>query len=352
MSSRRLLVALAACAPFALAACGSDDEGQRASTTPEPEGPKVVATTTIAGDLVRNVAGDRAEVVTMLPVNADPHDYEPRPSDAKALTEAGLVVRSGGDLDEWLDDVVKSAGGDATEVTLIDAVETRKGGHSRGHEEEGQDDGHGHDEEQEPAEKVKSEKDEDHGEEGIDPHWWQNPANAVAAVEAIRAALVKADPEGAGAYDANAKAYTAELRALDTAIAACMRDVPESQRKLVTNHDAFGYVADRYDIEVVGTVIPSVSTQAQASAGAVTELVDTIEREKVKTIFAENTVNQRLERAIADRAGAQVGPPLWSDSLGDERSTGATYLDMLRFNAGALAEGFTGKAGACDLGAG
>lgn len=328
MSSRRLLLALAACAPIALAACGSDDDGQSASTTPAPEGPKVVATTTIAGDLVRNVAGDRAEVVTMLPINADPHDYEPRPSDVEAITEAGVVVRSGGDLDEWLDDVVKSAGGDVTEVTLIDAVETRKGGHSHGHEE-----------------------DEEHGEEGIDPHWWQNPANAVAAVEAIRAALVKADPEGAETYNANAKAYTAQLKELDQAIAACMKDIPASQRKLVTNHDAFGYFADRYDIEVVGTVIPSLSTQAQASAGEVTKLVDTIRDEQVKTIFAENTVNQRLERAIADRAGAKVGPPLWSDSLGDGQSTGATYLDMLRFNTEALAEGFTGDARACDLSA-
>ena len=350
MFSRRLLLALAACAPIALAACGSDDEGQSASTTPAPAGPKVVATTTIAGDLVRNVAGDRAEVVTMLPVNADPHDYEPRPSDAKALTEAGLIVRSGGDLDEWLDDVVKSAGGDATEVTLIDTVETRKGGHAHG--DEGGADEHGHEDDEhghEEGEDQDAKEEADHGDEGVDPHWWQNPANAIAAVEAIRAALVKADPQGAATYDANAKAYTAELQALDKAITACMRDIPESQRKLVTNHDAFGYFADRYDIEVVGTVIPSLSTQAQASAGAVTKLVDTIQDEQVKTIFAENTVNQRLERAIADRAGAKVGPPLWSDSLGDEGSTGSTYVDMLRFNTDALAEGFTGEAGACDL---
>lgn len=364
MSSRRLLLVLAACAPIALAACGSDDESQSASTTPEPAGPKVVATTTIAGDLVRNLAGDRAEVVTMLPINADPHDYEPRPSDAKALTEADLVVRSGGDLDEWLDDVVKSAGGDATEVTLIDAVETREGGHDHGDEEHGhseekaaKDDDHGHGEDDdhghgdEKTSTAEKEEERGHSEEGIDPHWWQNPANAVAAVEAIRAALVKADPEGAATYDANAKAYTAELQALDKAIAACMRDIPESQRKLVTNHEAFGYFADRYDIEVVGTVIPSLSTQAQASAGKVTELVETIEQEKVKTIFPESTVNQRLERAIADRAGAQVGPPLWSDSLGDEQSTGATYVDMVRFNAGALADGFTGETDTCDLSA-
>lgn len=327
MPTRRLLLALAASASLALAACGDDDGGSASSAG----GPKVVATTTIAGDLVRNVAGDRAEVTTVLPENADPHDYEPRPSDAKAVAEAGLVVRSGGDLDAWLDDVVENAGSAATEVTLIDAVQTRRGGHD--HEEEGH-------------------SEEGHAEEEVDPHWWQDPANAVLAVDAIRAALVKADPAGAATYDAHAKAYTAQLQALDQAIAACMDGIPAAQRKLVTNHDAYGYLADRYDIEVVGTVIPSLSTQSQASAGEVTDLIRTIEADDVRTIFAETTVNQRLERAIAERAGAEVGPPLWSDSLGDEDSTGATYLDMVRFNAGALADGFTGTQAACELPAG
>lgn len=324
MSTRRLLLALAATTSVVLAACGDDDGGSASSAG----GPKVVATTTIAGDLVRNVAGDRAEVTTVLPENADPHDYEPRPSDAKAVASAGLVVRSGGDLDAWLDDVVENAGSDATEVTLIDAVQTRRGGHD--HEEEGH-------------------SEEEHAEEEVDPHWWQDPANAVLAVEAIRAALVQTDPAGAATYDENARAYTAQLKALDGAIAACMDGIPAAERKLVTNHDAFGYVADRYDIEVVGTVIPSLSTQSQASAGEVTDLIRTIEAEDVRTVFAENTVNQRLERAIADRSGAEVGPPLWSDSLGDAGSTGATYLDMVRFNAGALADGFTGTQGTCEL---
>lgn len=323
MLTRSLLPAVLATSALAIAACGSDGDGGGATAG---GGPRVVATTTIAGDLARNVAGDRAAVATILPANADPHDYEPRPSDAKAVAEAALVIRSGGDLDAWLGDVVENAGGDTAEVTLMDGVRTRAGGHD--HEAGAEHDG-----------------------EETDPHWWQDPANAVLAVEAIRAALVEADPEGAATYDRNAKAYTEQLERLDAAIAACMRGIPAARRKLVTNHDAFAYFADRYDVEVVGTVIPSLSTRSQASAGEVTDLVRTIREEDVRTIFAENTVNQRLERAIADRAGAQVGPPLWSDSLGDADSTGATYLDMLRFNAGALADGFTGREGACDLAA-
>lgn len=309
MSARPLLPAvLLVAVALALAACGSDSSS---STTGSGDGPNVVATTTIAGDLVRNVGGDRAQVTTILPVNADPHDYEPRPSDAQAVSDADLIVRSGGEVDDWLGDVVTSAGADAAQLDLIDDVRTRK------------------------------------GEGGVDPHWWQNPQNAIAAVEATRAALVKADPDGAATYDANAKAYTEQLTAMDTATAACMDDIPASQRKLVTNHDAFGYFADRYDIDLVGTVIPSLSTQSQASAGEVTDLVKTIKAEGVKTIYAENTVNPKLEQAIADRAGAKVGPQLWSDSLGPKGSTGATYLDMLRFNAGTLADGFTGRKGVC-----
>lgn len=311
MSARPLLPAvLFVAVALALAACGSDSSS---STTGSGDGPKVVATTTIAGDLVRNVGGDRAQVTTILPVNADPHDYEPRPSDAQAVSDADLIVRSGGEVDDWLGDVVTSAGADAAQLDLIDDVRTRK------------------------------------GEGGVDPHWWQNPQNAVAAVEATRAALVKADPDGAATYDANAQAYTEQLTAMDTAIAACMDDIPASQRKLVTNHDAFGYFADRYDIDLVGTVIPSLSTQSQASAGEVTDLVQTIQDEGVTKIYAESTVNPKLEEAIAARAGAKVGPQLWSDSLGPKGSTGASYLDMLRFNAGTLADGFTGRKGVCTF---
>lgn len=307
MISRSLAPLLVSVLALALGACG-DDGG-----APAGQAPEVVATTTIAADLVRTVAGDRAQVDAILPGNADPHDYEPRPSDARTVADAGLVVRSGGELDAWLGDLVDTAGGDADQLDLLAAVSGRS------------------------------------DDDTADPHWWQDPTATVRAVEAIRAALVRADPGGAATYDANARAFTQRIEALDDAIAACMRAIPRAQRKLVTNHDAFGYFADRYDIDVVGTVIPGRSTRSQASAGEVADLVRTIEEEDVRTIFSESTVNQRLERAIADRAGAKVGPPLWSDALGPEGSTGATYLDMLRFNAAALADGFTGRTGTCEL---
>jgi zinc/manganese transport system substrate-binding protein len=315
------LLLLALATALAAAGCGDSADGSAGGET------TVVATTTIAGDLVRNVGGERVEVDTLVPAGADPHGHEPRPSDAVAISEAALVVKSGGDLDEWLDELIENAGGDAAEVTLLDSVETIEGGHS---DEEGEAD----------------EESEAHDDE-IDPHWWQDPRNAILAIEAIRDALGEADPDGRRAYERNARAYIAELRALDDEIERCMERVPPDKRKLVTTHDALGYFAERYDVEVIGSVIPSLSTQAQPSAKDVDALVEQIEDEGVEAIFPEAAVSQRLERSISREAGAEVGGELWTDSLGGEGSRAETYLDAMRSNANALAEGMSGGRVTC-----
>jgi ABC-type Zn uptake system ZnuABC Zn-binding protein ZnuA len=304
----RSLVAFVAAAAVAatLAACGGDSGGSA-------NAPVAVATTTQVADLARAVAGNRSEIRQILQPNSDPHEYEPRPSDVKAVAGVGVVLRSGGDLDAWLDGVLRNAGSDADVVTLIDAVTPRRS------------DGR------------------------VDPHWWQDPRNAIAAVRRIRDALIAADPGGRRAYTANAGAYVAKLRALDRAIASCMRAIPAAERRLVTDHDALGYYADRYGIEVVGTVIPALSTQAQASAGAVARLVRTIRAQGVSTIFPESSVNAKLARAIARDAGATVGPALYADTLGPKGSAGETYIGALRFNTQALAAGFTAGKRRCQL---
>jgi ABC-type Zn uptake system ZnuABC Zn-binding protein ZnuA len=298
-------VALLTTAALALAACGAD--GPNGSAAQEGD-VRVVATTTHVADLARAVGGERAGVDSLLTPGSDPHDYEPRPSDARALADADVVLRSGGEIDEWLGGLVESAGTDAPTVSLLGSVRTTI-------EAEGA---------------------------GLDPHWWQDPTNAMAAVVEIRDALTAADPEGRETYAANADVYLAELRALDEGIAACMSSIPAEDRKLVTTHDALGYFADRYDIEVVGLVVPALTTRAQASAGEVAELTEEIEQEDVRTIFPESQLPAGLEQAIADEAGAQVGPGLWTDSLGPQDSGAATYLDAMRFNAQAMADGFGG----------
>ena len=302
---RALVVALSF-SLLALAGCGKDETGSTGRVA-------VTATTTQVADLARNVGGSRVEVTGLLAANADPHEYEPRPDDVKALAESKLVLRSGGDLDQWLADAIESAGGDAEVVTLIDSVKPLGEGDT------------------------------------TDPHWWQDPHNAELAVEAIRDALTEADPDGRAAYAANADTYLAKLRELDRAVAACMNDIPRAERKLVTTHDALGYYARRYDIEVIGTVIPSLSTQGQPSAGETAKLIDTIKRERVRAIFAESSVNAKVEQAIARETGAKIGKPLWADTLGPTGSDGATYLESIAANTHALVAGFTGGARSCEL---
>jgi ABC-type Zn uptake system ZnuABC Zn-binding protein ZnuA len=274
-------------------------------------GVQAVATTTQVADLVRNVGGRRVEVDGILRPEADPHGYEPRPSDAAALSRADVVFRSGGDLDGWLGDLIDSAGGDAEEVTLIDSVHTIEG------------DGE------------------------VDPHWWQDPRNAILAVAAIRDALVEADPAGRAAYKRNAATYTRELRRLDSDVEGCIGQVPPDKRKIVTTHDSLGYFAERYGVQVIGAVIPSLSTQAQPSAKDVNRLIDQIKEEGVEAVFPEAAVSQRLEEAISRESGAEVGPELWADSLGPDGSGAETYLDAMKANASALAEGMSGGSVHC-----
>jgi ABC-type Zn uptake system ZnuABC Zn-binding protein ZnuA len=286
------LIAALLCAAL-LAGCG-DDGGS------DPR-PLVVATTTQAADLARNVAAGRFRVAEILHPNADPHDFELRPDDVKRLAGANLIVRSGGDVDEWLDDAIDAAGSHAPVLTLADHVARA-------------DD---------------------------DPHWWQDPRNAIRAVAALRTALTAADPAGAGAFARAAAAYDARLARLDAGVRACIARVPAGERTLVTTHDALGYYTRRYGLRVVGAVIPSRSTVAQPSAGEIAALVDTIRREHVHAVFAESSLRPDVEQAIADEAGARIGRPLWADTLGPAGSDGATYIQSIASNTAALVDGLT-----------
>jgi len=288
-------------AAAAVAGCGAGSAGD--------DGRTVVATTTQVADLVREVGGDRISVDGILRPGGDPHDYEPRPSDVAAVARADLVFRSGGEVDDWLNDVLDNASGGADVVTLIDSVDRIEG----------------------------------------DPHWWQDPRNAERAVETIRGRLAKLDPGGARTYRRNSARLERRLRALDSAIAACVARVPAERRGIVTTHDALGYFARRYGVRVVGAVIPSLSTQAQASAGDVQKLVDQIRDEGVEAVFPESSVNPDIERAIAREAGATVGDKLYADSLGPKGSAGATYLGALSSDADALVRGMSGGRVSCRL---
>jgi ABC-type Zn uptake system ZnuABC Zn-binding protein ZnuA/ABC-type Mn2+/Zn2+ transport system permease subunit len=278
-----------------------------------------VATTTQIGDWARVVGGSAVTVHQILRPNTDPHEYEPRPLDVEATARADVVLENGDKLDDWMSKVVSLAGGHPRVVDLGAAVPIRLAGESSGPESS-----------------------------RFDPHWWHDPRNAAAAVRAIRDAFTRAAPEHRALFERNAGAYLARLSRLDAGIAACVRRLPPQERKLVTDHDAFGYFARRYGLAVVGAVVPSQTTQAQPSAGDVADLVALVRRERVKAIFPESSLNQRLAKAIAGEAGASSHYRLYGDTLGPEDSAGATYIGMEAANADAIVRGLSGGAERCS----
>ena len=278
----------------------------------------VVATTTQVGDFARAVGGNAVEVDQVLQPNTDPHEYEPRPSDVTGAAGAKLIFASGDGLDDWIGEIVSDSGSDAEVVDLGAVVPQRLPGESSG------------------AEASR-----------YDPHWWHDPRNAEAAVAAIERHLAAADPSHRRLFARNARAYLGKLRRLDAGIARCMAAVPPARRKLVTDHDAFGYFAHRYGIDVVGAVIPSQATQAQPSAKDLSALAALVEREHVAAIFPESSLSARVAEAIAAQAGASAGYTLYGDTLGPQGSNGATYLAMEAANADAMVRGFTDGSRGC-----
>jgi ABC-type Zn uptake system ZnuABC Zn-binding protein ZnuA len=291
----------------AVAACGdgddeSADDGRLA----------VVATTTQSADMARNIAGEQASVTSLLPLNADAHDFEPSPRDIERIADAALVLRHGLGLDEWAEEMIDESGTDARVVTVTDRITTLEGGHD---DEEGE------------------------GEHGdVDAHVWFDVANAKLMVENIRDGLIAVDPDGKATYEQNAAAYLAELDELDRWIREQIATIPGANRKLVTNHDAFGYYVRAYGLEFVGSVIPSLDSQAQPSAQDTEELIQAIEDEGVKAIFTEASINPDLARQLADEADVKVVDNLYGDSLGPEDSDADTYIGMMRDNTTKIVE--------------
>jgi ABC-type Zn uptake system ZnuABC Zn-binding protein ZnuA/ABC-type Mn2+/Zn2+ transport system permease subunit len=306
---RRTAVAGAAAALVALLAAGCGTGG--AGSGSGGDRLSVVVTTTQLGDLARQVGGSAVEVRQLLQPNSDPHDYEPRPADVRAAARATLVLRSGGEVDGWMSDVLENAGGSATSIDV---------GAGRPFARD-------------------------------EPHWWHDPRNAQYAVERIRDTFAKADPAARPAFARNADATLRRIRALDAGIARCMDSVPASRRKMVTDHDAFGAFAERYGITVVGAVIPARTTQAEPSAGDLSRLTELIRRERVRAVFPETSVNPRLARAIAQQTGASSEYVLYGDTLGPKGSDGATYTGSEAHNADALIRGFTGGRRGCEIAA-
>jgi ABC-type Zn uptake system ZnuABC Zn-binding protein ZnuA/ABC-type Mn2+/Zn2+ transport system permease subunit len=310
--TRGLALAGAVGAVFLIAGCGGSgsDSGKVV----------VVATTTQIGDFAREVGGDKVDVTQILAPNTDPHDYEPRPDDVTNTADAKIVFENGDNLDAWMGKVVDDSGSDAKVVDLGASVPVKLPGESSGPEAS-----------------------------QYDPHWWHDPRNAEAAGREITTQLSAIDPKDKATFAANAAAYEAKLKALDSGIAHCFESVPTSDRKLVTDHDAFGYFANRYGIQVIGTVIPSQTTQAQPNAQDLSDLADVVRSEHVKAIFPESSLSPKLADTIASQTGATADHTLYGDTLGPDGSSGDTYLRMEAANANSMIEGFTGGQSRCEI---
>jgi zinc/manganese transport system substrate-binding protein len=271
---------------------------------------QVIATYSILGDLAQNVGGDMIELTTLVGAGSDTHTFEASPADLAALTQADLILENGVGFEGWLDDLYAASESTAERVVVTEGLALLAAGEEHELEEEGE---------------------HEHGDN--DPHVWHSVANAIGMVRTITDALAEADPANAETYQANGEAYIAELQALDQWVFEQVEQLPAERRKLVTSHDTFSYFAERYGFEIVGTALGSISTEtADPSAGEMAELVETIRAAGVPAIFAEEVASSEVMAQIAAEAGVTLGPPLYSDALGEPGSEGDNYINMVRYN--------------------
>ncbi|AHF67588.1 cation ABC transporter substrate-binding protein [Pseudomonas cichorii JBC1] len=270
---------------------------------------EAVASFTVIADMVSNVGGDRVHVTSLIGPNGDPHVYEPTPRDAQALKSADLTFVSGLHLEGWMDRLIKASGYKGQPVVLSEGIKTRYM--------------------QEDGKLI------------TDPHAWNSAANGVIYVRNIMTALKKADPEGASVYEANGQRYIVQLQELDLYARDQVQSVPESKRKILTSHDAFGYFGDAYGVTFLSPL--GFSTESEASAADVAKLIRQIKSEHVTAYFFENSGDPRLVKQIADASGAQPGGELYVEALSPADGPAASYAQMFRYNVDKLTAAMKGK---------
>jgi zinc/manganese transport system substrate-binding protein len=266
---------------------------------------EAVASFTVLADMVRQVGGDRVHVVSLVGPNGDPHAFEPSPDDARALKAADVVFISGLGLEGWMTRLITASGYRGKPVVTTTGLHTRRM--------------------------------EEDGKQVTDPHAWNSLANAPVYLGNIVAGLAAADPDGAGAFKANAARYGAELQQLDAYARQQIGTVPPAQRKVLTSHDAFGYFGASYGVAFISPV--GLSTEAEASAKGVAALIRQIKAENVRAYFFENSNDPRLVRQVAAATGARPGGVLYVEALSAPDGPAPTYAAMVRYNVDTLVAG-------------
>ncbi len=284
---------------------------------------RVVATTSIVGDVVARVGGEPIDLTVLMQPGQDPHSFQAAARDLARAGEAHVIFVNGFDLEEGLLSDLESAAPGVPIVPVSAGIEPLEfeGEHEEGAEEE---EGHEH--------------------EGTDPHVWFDAHNVEIWTDNIAATLSALDPANAETYEGNADSYRAELEALDQFIRDAIGQIPEANRKLVTNHDNFQYFARAYGFEVIGTVLPSFSTNVEPSANDLAGLIGIIREEEVPAIFVETTMAEQLADTVAQETGARVYQ-LYTDALGPAGSGAESYVGLMRANAETVVEALAGGDG-------
>jgi zinc/manganese transport system substrate-binding protein/manganese/iron transport system substrate-binding protein len=308
MGRRRVGLVAVCLAALVVAGCSASGGGAGGDRTGGGGRLRVVATTTQVADLAANVGGDRVQVTSLLKPGIDPHDYEPSPADIDAIAHADLVLENGVGLEAWLGDTIDSSGFDGPVADTSQGLRLRMVGGA------------------------------------ADPHIWQNPRNAERMAANIDRGLAAADPSAAATFQANLAAYTRQLQALDSEVQRQIDSL--ANKRLVTNHDAFGYYIDRYGLQLVGSVIPSFDTSAELSGRDIRDLVAKIKATRVKAIFSETSLPPRTAETIGREAGVKVvtgEDALYGDTLGPRGSDGDTYIKMIRHNTRTIVSNLSGS---------
>lgn len=264
----------------------------------------VVASFTVLADVVKEVGGDHVKVKSLVGPNGDPHEFEPSPDDARNLKNADVVFVSGEGLEGWMDRLISASGYGGTPVVASEGIPTRKM--------------------------------EDDGKTITDPHVWNSPRNVEIWIGNIEKGLAAADPDDAKDFKANAAKYLKTVQDLDAYAKKKFDAVPKAERKILTSHDAMGYLGAEFGITFLSPV--GFSTETEASAADVAKLIEQIKAEKVKAYFFENSNDPRLVKQIANATGAEPGGELYVEALSDANGPAPTYAKMFKYNVDLLAK--------------
>jgi manganese/iron transport system substrate-binding protein len=291
-----------------LAACG----GKPTPATSQTGKLNVVATTTILGDVVKNIGGEDIQLSVLLPVGVDAHSFQPTPQDVAKIAGADMVFANGAGLETFLQPMLQNAGSKAPIVSVSDSVKLLAAPDLQAGR---------------PAEDNS----------GGDPHTWFDPDNVVLWTQTIANELGKLDPSHVQSYNANAQAYQAQLKDLDAWIQGQVSQLPEAGRQLVTDHDSFTYFANRYGFKLVGAVVPGYSSLAEPSAQDLASLEDAIRKLGVKAVFVGQTANPSLAERVTQDTGTRL-VTLYGESLSRPDGPASTYLDFMRYNVNAIVQ--------------